>query len=96
MPILVVFLAISIAVGLVRLGYLLARDRLRADRQQVELQKQLIAVEWFALYQVGRIRALELWAEQAMQQEALHGGPPPTNVIQEVHGESRIRIPANE
>jgi hypothetical protein len=73
----------TVAAGLVRLGYLLAQERLYADRKKVVQEKAALQAEWQQLDRTRRIRAVFMSARRAMQKEAMRSAWPQTDADQD-------------
>jgi Na+-transporting NADH:ubiquinone oxidoreductase subunit NqrC len=71
MGIAMVFVFVVLVAGVfVMLGYVLAEDKLAADRAELDQQRQVLDAEWTALENTQRVRSVFLAARRAMQREA--------------------------
>ncbi|MCA1601378.1 MAG: hypothetical protein LC776_06965 [Acidobacteria bacterium] len=61
-------IVLAAVVGLVWLGYVLASDRLAADRDALAHQRQVLDVEWQALENSRQINDVFFRARQAMRE----------------------------
>jgi Tfp pilus assembly protein PilN len=66
----IVLVLVLLCLLLVWLGYQLAVDNLRTDREHLDHQRVALRAEWQQLDRIRRVRAVFLSARRAMQAEA--------------------------
>jgi cell division protein FtsL len=77
LPILLLLLLLALVAFLIFLGYQLAREKFSADREEFEVQRQVLDAEWMALENLQRVDEVVFQARLAMREAEADRSTPP-------------------
>jgi hypothetical protein len=75
LPVLLLVLLLALVAFLIFLGYQLACGKFSADREQLEVERQVLDAEWTALDNIRRVNDVFFHARQAMREAEWQGRP---------------------
>jgi Tfp pilus assembly protein PilO len=75
LPVLLLLLLLALIAFLIFLGYQLAHEKFSADREELEVERQVLNAEWTALDNIRRVNDVFFQARQAMREAERQGRP---------------------